>query len=387
MREILQPIVSDAIDRKVTPGAVILVSEAGVIRAHEAFGRLCNDGPSTSLNTIYDAASITKAVVTSTLLMGFVAHGAIDLDSKISHFVPELVGPGKDEIELRHLLGHASGLPAHVHFFERIWSGDLAGTCCPWDALVKMAGAEPLMHASEIKKNSNAKSDAALARPGQRVVYSDLGYILLGRLIENLANSRLHEAFTERIAKPLGLTNSQFVELSGSPNKHPNAEHVAPTGEGPTPQIGERKMICGRVHDDNTRAGGGVSGHAGLFTTAADLATWGQALCDASQGRGGFLPEAIVNRFWTTTAAPDTTWRMGFDSPSAVPGLSHAGEYWPKSGVGHLGFTGTSIWLAPRHNRIVVILTNRTYFSWKPAGIKALRRSLMHAIGSALTWH
>ncbi len=369
MRAVLAPIVEEAINRRVTPGAVVLVSQGGIIRFHEAFGRLSESGAETAPDTIYDAASITKAAVTSCLLMTLLAEQRIYLNTLVGPLLPELVGAHKDQIELRHLMGHASGLPAHLHFFERIWGGDwmTQDTPHPWDALVAMAGAEPL--ASE---------------PGTQTTYSDLGYILLARLIETLVGTRLDQAFAQRVASPLGLRDSQFIPLGTS---HPSQTRIAPTGMGPTGTAKEKAMIHGRVHDDNARSAGGISGHAGLFTTASDLARLAQALIDAYQGKPSFVPRAVVREFWTTSGAPGTTWRMGFDTPSKTPGLSHAGDHWPASGVGHLGFTGTSVWIAPEQNRFVIILTNRTYYSWEPAGIKALRRALMHAIGGALTWH
>ncbi len=342
----------------------MLVSDGGQTCFHHAFGWLSEDGPPTQLDTIYDAASITKAAVTSALLMTLVSEERIGLDSKVAPLLPELTGPQKEHIELRHLMGHASGLPAHVHFFDRIWSGDLAGRATPWEALTTMAGAEPLAYET-----------------GTKTIYSDLGYILLARLIERLTGKRLDDAFAERIAGPLAMKDTHFVDLNGPP--HPNPERVAPTGDGPT-SSGERAMVHAQVHDDNARSGGGISGHAGLFTTAPDLARFAQALCDAYQDRPSFVPGEVVRQFWTTSAAPETSWRMGFDTPSNTPGISHSGDHWPATGVGHLGFTGTAMWLAPKHNRFVIILTNRTYYSWEPSGIKAMRRSLMHAIGEAL---
>ncbi|MCP4449444.1 MAG: beta-lactamase family protein [Myxococcales bacterium] len=360
----LAPIIADAIARKVTPGAVVLVSDGGEVCFHHAFGRLSEDGPSTAPDTIYDAASITKAA-TSALLMTLVAEGKIDLDTRVAPLLPELHGPGKDQIEVRHLMGHASGLPAHVHFFDRIWACDLAGAEQPWDAIATMAGAEPLAYET-----------------GTKTIYSDLGYILLARLIETLTRQRLDVAFADRIAGPLGLEDTQFINQNGP--GHPAPQRIAPTGEAPTGVGGKRGMVHAQVHDDNARSSGGVSGHAGLFTTAPDLARFAQALCDAYQGRESFVPQEVVRRFWTTAGAPETSWRMGFDTPSSTPGISHAGDHWPPSGVGHLGFTGTAMWLAPAHNRFVIILANRTYYSWEPSGIKGLRRALMHAIGDAL---
>jgi CubicO group peptidase (beta-lactamase class C family) len=212
---------------------------------------------------------------------------------------------------------------------------------------------------------------------GSKTIYSDLGYILLARVIENLVHKRLDVAFAERIAGPLQLADSGFVDLEGPP--HPQIDRVAPTR-----QIDTRRLLRAQVHDDNCHSGGGISGHAGLFSTAPDLAKIALTLCRAYRGQSDFLPADIVQRFWTTSAAAHTSWRMGWDTPSSDPGVSHSGDHWPKSGVGHLGYTGTAWWLAPEQERAVILLTNRVYHSCEPSGIKALRRACMHAICQAL---
>jgi len=354
------PLFAAAFAQKVTPGAVLLVSEKGRIVFHEAFGYLLEDGPKTQVDSVYDMASITKAACTTALLLRSVARGDLSLESKAARWLPELQGAGKEHITVQHLLGHASGLPAHCNFFARIWEGERLGT--PWETLVKMAGAEPLAHA-----------------PGTQAVYSDLGFILLGRLLEICTQSSLQEAFSTHIAQPLGLQNSGFGALQRS------LENVAPSGDGPCPD-GSRGMLHGVVHDDNTRAGGGVSGHAGLFSNAKDLARLAQSWCDAMEGKTSIFSADCLQEFWTRSAAPNTTWRMGFDTPSSQTGVSASGDRWPASGVGHMGFTGTSLWLAPKHNRFVILLTNRTYYSWEPTGIKALRRAVMDAVSSVQGW-
>lgn len=363
VRSILQPIVDDAIARRVAPGAVILVCEGGKTLCHEAFGRSARDSDGGFIvqpDTIYDAASLTKAVVTSCLLMSLVAEGQLDLETQMAPLIPELGGPGKEAIRLRHLLGHSSGLPAHVHFYEQIRAGQRAGTDNVRDALAAMAGATALAYET-----------------GTQTIYSDLGYILLARLIERVSGQRLDQLFAERIAGPLGMVDSSFVDLTGP--AHPRLDRVAPTK-----QIDTRLLLCGEVHDDNCHAGGGICGHAGLFTTAPDLARLAQTLCRAYQGKSDFLPAEIVRRFWTTAGATKTSWRMGWDTPSGVPGVSHAGDHWPATGIGHLGYTGTAWWLAPQEQRVVIILSNRVYDSCEKDGIKTMRRSLMHAIGTAL---
>ena len=364
MRELLEPIVSEAMAQRVTPGAVVLVSDQGRIVCHEAFGQ--SAGPEhtpfpVELDTIYDAASVTKAAVTSCLLMTLVAEGKIALDTKVAPWLPQLQGAGKGAIELRHLLGHSSGFPAHLHYFDRIWSGDLGGAATPRDALVQMAGAEPLSYPT-----------------GTQSIYSDLGYILLGRLIEELSGTELSTLFARRISGPLGMVDSGFVDLQDAA-AHPQLARVAPSEDYP-----DRGLLHGQVHDDNANAGGGICGHAGLFTTAADLALLAQELLDAGRGHSDIFDGQVVREFWSRAAAPETTWRMGWDTPSATPGVSHVGELWPRSGVGHLGFTGTAMWLAPQHDRFVIILSNRVYYAWDKTGIKGLRRALFDAITRAL---
>lgn len=370
MRALLQPILDDAIARHVTPGAVILVSDRGRIACHEAFGASADakhQGVSVQRDTIYDAASLTKAAVTSCLLMTLVDEGKISLSSKVYSILPSLRGPGKDAITLCHLMGHASGLPAHVHYYDRIWSGDYAGAANPRDALVTMAGAEVLSYAS-----------------GTQSVYSDLGYILLGRLIEVLCGTSLETAFAERIATPLAMVDSQFVNLQ-SEAIHPKLSRVAPSQFYPS-----RGLLRGQVHDDNAHAGGGVCGHAGLFTTSADLARLAQALLDAYAGKSSLFAGPVVREFWSRKAAPSSSWRMGWDTPSTVPGVSHTGDHWPASSVGHLGFTGTAMWLAPEQDRFVIMLSNRVYYAWQKdyiwekSGIKSLRRAVFDAIARAL---
>lgn len=355
---------AEAISKQITPGAVVLVSERGKVVCHAHFGMtagLEDGGIPVETSTIYDAASLTKAVVTSTLLMGLVAQGHLSPETPVAPLLPELQGPGTEDIVVKHLAGHASGLPAHQLFYERIWSGDLAGQESARAALVHMAGHAPL-----------------IATPGAGSLYSDLGYILLARLIERVADARLDELFASQISGPLGMQDSRFVDLLGP--AHPELARVAPTEKSEA-----RGLIHGEVHDDNAHSGGGICGHAGLFTTAKDLAVLAQALCDSASGiADSLLPAKVVTQFWSTAGAPSTTWRLGWDTPSMEPGVSHAGPLWPQDSVGHLGFTGTGIWLAPSHQCFAIILTNRVYFSRDKAPIRGLRQRLMKAISTAL---
>ncbi len=364
VRKLLEPILVEAMEQRVLPGAVVLVSEGGQLRCLEAFGLSAapeDENFPVQTDTIYDAASVTKAAVTSCLLMSLVGEGTITLHSPVAPWLPELVGPDKAGIELRHLLGHASGLPAHLHYFDRIWAGDYGDSENARDALVAMAGAEPLSYSM-----------------GSQTVYSDLGYILLGRLIERLSGKALEQLFAERISGPLAMSDSGFADLR-THLPHPKLARIAPSQFYP-----DRGLLRGQVHDDNANAGGGICGHAGLFTTAKDLGKLAQTLIDTSQRRSEFFDPQVVDDFWSTKAAPETSWRMGWDTPSATPGVSHTGERWPLQSVGHLGFTGTAMWLAPKHNRFVIILSNRVYYSWEKEGIKRVRRAIFDAVTTAL---
>ncbi len=338
---------------------VVLASKGGKTIGLEAFGRtagLEDVGKAVQTDTIYDAASITKSAVTSTLLMQMVAQGALSLDTPVAPLLPELTGAGSDAIHLRHLLGHSSGLPAHRHFFDAIWAGDFAGAENRRDALVAMAGAESLEYT-----------------PGTKTIYSDLGYILLGRLLERVTDTPLETLFSDRIAQPLEMRDSGFC--SDIRNR---LDRVAPSQRYPA-----RGLLHGEVHDDNANSAGGICGHAGLFTTAEDLAKLADALC-RSYTTGQFIERGTLRSFWREQAAPNTSWRMGWDTPSPIPGVSQSGDSWPSTGVGHLGFTGTAWWLAPRENTFVIVLTNRVYYSWEKEGIKRLRRTLIDAIVSSL---
>jgi CubicO group peptidase (beta-lactamase class C family) len=257
-----------------------------------------------------------------------VGDGALDLDAPVRTWLPDAATTGT----VAQLLGHAAGCVPHVELFRRLRAGERAGAASAREALVAMAAAEPIGPA-----------------PGTVAAYSDLGYIVLGAVLERVANAPLEVAFAERVAGPLGLA-ARFpgeVPLAGAV-----ATELEPTG-----------LVCGLVHDENARSGGGVCGHAGLFATIDDVARFAAAIVDTAAGhaRGRFRPD-IVTRFLSTSAAPGASWRLGWDTPSAVPGVSHAGDRWPRVGaVGHLGFTGTSLWLDLPKRRWVALLANRVH--------------------------
>ncbi len=310
-------------------------------------------------SALYDAASLTKPLATAACAMKLTEAGDLDIDGPAWPWLPELPDGPARRIRFRHLLGHASGLPAHVPFYRRLWMGEREGASSRREALLRMAARTPLE-----------------AEPGRRVTYSDLGFILLGFALERIAGARLDALASRLIFSPLGMASTRYVDLDALSRPDP----VAPTELCPV-----RGLVRGEVHDENAHAAGGVCGHAGVFSTARDVATFARALCRAAAGdeNGHFAPE-IVRRFFGQSGGPASTWRLGWDTPAPEPGTSSAGDRFPRTGVGHLGFTGTSLWLHPDSGRYVVILANRVHPTRERLGIRPLRRALMDAAWEVL---
>jgi serine-type D-Ala-D-Ala carboxypeptidase len=343
----------------VTPGGVLVYGDQGEDVATMAFGRTHIEPQGTAApvtaRTIYDVASLTKPMATAAALMKL----GIDLDRPVTPWLPEMRVRGAERITLAHLLGHASGFPAHIEFFRKLRAGERAGAATAREALLRM------VCATELERE-----------PGRSVVYSDLGYIALGFVIERITGKPLDAAVRDLITAPLGMDDTFFVDLHGAGLPVERLQRVAPTEVCPY-----RGLVHGQVHDDNAHAGGGVFGHAGLFATAGDVARFARAMITVLSGRtvAGLAPD-VVTRFVTTSAAPDTTWRLGWDRPAPLPAVSHAGDLWPRHGIGHLGFTGCAMWLDPPRGRYVVLLTNRVHPSRDLPGILPFRRAVMDAV-------
>ncbi len=351
MDERLAAITQRARRDSVCPGGVLAFGDQER-QEQRAFGTLTyGGGPSVTEDTIYDVASLTKPMSTVALAMKLVAEGKLDLDSEVATVNPAVAGG----ITFAHLLGHSSGLPAHIEFFREV------------------SGRQQLLER------------AALVAPtmptGAQAVYSDIGYLLLGDAVERLSGDRLDRLFQRHIAQPLGMTSSQFVDCSDG-GRHPQLVRVAPTEVC----TWRNTTVRGQVHDENAFAGGGICGHAGLFSTAGDVARFGRALVRSWAG----APDAAFDRdtvatFLSRSASPDASWRLGWDTPSSTPGVSLSGDRWPRQGaVGHLGFTGCSLWLHRDRCRYAVILTNRVHPTRDNQGIREVRRDLMDLIADEL---
>jgi CubicO group peptidase (beta-lactamase class C family) len=278
--------------------------------------------------TLFDIASLTKPLSTATLAMMAIEEQALALEDR-----------PRPDVTVAELLTHSSGLPA----WKRLGKTR--------DEVLRAVADEPLE-----------------SPPGSVARYSDLGFILLGHTVENALGRPLDALFAQRIAGPLG------IGTTFSPR---DPAHCAPT-EG---------ELRGVVHDENARAMGGVAGHAGLFSTARDVSRIVHALVAAWHGVRStstprLLPPARVRQMWTPSAVPGSTWCLGWDRPSAVG--SSAGARWPRDGVGHLGFTGCSIWIDAPRARWVVLLTNRVHPTRANEAIKQFRPAIHDAIVAAL---
>jgi serine-type D-Ala-D-Ala carboxypeptidase len=327
--------------------AAVSVGDAG----HEIFRyvagtvrRIPDRGPALDEHTRFDLASVTKPMATVAIAMVLVAEHRLDLDAPVRTYLHDAATTGT----VRQLLGHSAGCAAHVEFFRYLRAHAPAN---PREVLVERAMREPC------------------TAPGVAAIYSDLGFIQLGAVLERAANQSLEDLFTTLVAQPLGLGAVYARE--------PLADCVAT-------ELDDRGLVSGLVHDENCYFGGRVAGHAGVFATLGDVATFARAIVDTAAGspRGRFTSD-VVTRFFTDAPMPGSTWRLGWDTPSPTMGISQAGDRWPRTGaVGHTGFTGTSLWLDLAHRRWVALLTNRvhpTRHGDTAERIKALRRAVNDA--------
>jgi len=306
----------------VFPAAQLVVVNGGAPLLERAVG-------AATLETRFDLASLTKPLATAALAARLIEQGAFASTTR-----------PRPDCTVAQLLAHAGGLPG-------------------WRALGDPKKPSEKMRTKVIEA---ARAEASEYSAGTRSLYSDLGYILLGDAIERAAGERLDTLFAREIAGAIGAEVS-YAPVSGD---------LAPT-EG---------ELRGIVHDENARAMGGVAGHAGLFGDVRAVSRLVAAWVDAFHGDGTIFDSPWVQRAWDNAGIPGSTWGLGWDHPAATG--SSAGERWPKTGVGHLAFTGCSIWIDPPKRRWVILLSNRIYPTRANDAIKLFRPRLHDAIVAAL---
>lgn len=362
----------DAVAQGVFPGAVLLVAKEQDIVFEQAFGQrsLVPDTSPLRVDTIFDIASLTKSLATTTAIMLLVREKKIRLDDQITRVIPMYGVLGKSLTTFRHLLAHSGGLPAWKPFFEEIIKSEKAGR-------INFTASR----AAKSYVYEQIHRDKAVSAPGSQSLYSDLGFMILGEAVETLTGSSLDRYCQERIFKPLGMRATGFVDLSQLRTRRlqPVTEIIAPTENCPW----RKKVLCGEVHDDNAYAMGGVAGHAGLFSSARDIHAFLSRLDQCRQGKDNFLPQLLVEEFLTKDqAVSQSTFALGWDTPT--PGQSASGSLFSPRSVGHLGFTGCSIWWDIEKNCHVVLLTNRVHPTRKNEKIKEFRPLIHDLVMKAL---
>jgi serine-type D-Ala-D-Ala carboxypeptidase len=363
-------ILQEAINQQSFPAASLAVTREGSLVALKALGSFTYEAgapsfasfakePALSLpkggkdavhpTTLFDLASLTKVVATTTTAMLLYERGLLDLDAPVSAIIPEFTtdaakDPRRHEVTLRMLLSHSSGLPAHEKFFLKARTRD---------ELLQAAFTTPLE-----------------ANPATRADYSDIGFIILGIALERLADESLDRFCQREIFAPLGMTNTTF-----NPPLEIRAK-IPPTEDD---QTFRKRLIQGEVQDENAGILGGVAAHAGLFSTAEDLAKFAQTML--KHGSPILRPETVALFTRRESTMAGTTRALGWDTPSAP---SQSGKYFSPQSFGHLGYTGTSLWIDPTRQLSVTLLTNRTWPECSNQSIKQIRPKFHDAIIEAL---
>jgi len=339
----LDSAVEQAIREDRIPGAVLILGHNGTVVYRKAYGRraVTPRSEAMTVDTIFDCASLTKVIATTSSLMKLFEQGKLRLDDRVTEYLPEFQG-GKSPITIRNLMTHFSGLRPDLDL-KPAWSGYETG--------IRMA-----------------LSDKPAAAPGAQFVYSDINFILLGEIVRRLSGQPLDRFAHQNIFEPLGMNDSMFQPPASL------RDRIAPTE---TP-------LRGVVHDPTARSMGGVAGDAGLFSTAGDLARF----CEMMLGKGSrqgiriFSP-LTVEKFTTPQSPPDQPILRGLGWDIDSPYSSNRGELFPIGSYGHTGFTGTSVWIDPNSQSYVILLTNSVHPGRRPP-ITSLRSRVATIAAAAL---
>jgi CubicO group peptidase (beta-lactamase class C family) len=340
-------ILKQGVAERAFPGASFAVTQGKDLVALAGVGGFTYEPDTEPVdeNTIYDLASVTKAIATTAAAMILYEKRKLRLDMPVQAAIPEFAGadPRRQQVTIRMLLTHTSGLPSYLRLFEQVSDRE---------RLVEIACRAPLA-----------------TEPGTRADYSDIGFIILGELLARTAGEPLDTFCSKQIFKPLGMHNTTYnPPLSWK-------AHIPPTVD----DLSFRKRIVrGEVHDENASILRGVAGHAGLFATAYDVARFAECLLS---GGAPFVERETVELFTTHDASTPGSYALGWDTPTAP---SQSGAYFSKRAYGHLGYTGTSLWIDPERQLSVTLLTNRTWQNQMPDKIKVVRPAFHDAILEAL---
>ena len=345
----IDSVIIHAIEDSAFPGAVVLVSKDGEVIYEKGFGYFTYDESSSkvSTTTIYDIASLTKVIATTTAAMICIDRNLFKPDDPVYKHISEFSENGKETVTIKNLLLHNSGLPAWKKFYNKNLDAD-----------------------SIIKNIYQTKPEYPV---GTKTVYSDLGIIVLGKLIETVTEKKLNRFCNDEIFIPLKMNNTYF-------NPPDSVKYKIPPTE--IDKHWRKKLVQGEVHDETSSLLGGVAGHAGLFSTANDLSKLIQMLLDKGKYNVEYFIKPETVKLFTKRHSPKSTRALGWDTKSAT--RSSAGNKFSKTSFGHTGFTGTSIWIDPVRNLFVVFLTNRVYPSRENKKIIVIRPKLHNAVVNAI---
>ena len=337
-----------AVAERAFPAASLAVTHAGQLVALKAFGRFTYEpgSPETTTASIFDLASVSKVVATTGMAMILYERGLLDLEIPIAAIVPEFAGddPRRSDVTLHMLLAHSSGLPAYERLFLRARNRD---------ELFAAAFSTPLV-----------------ADPGAKSDYSDIGFIILGFALERIADESLDRFCQREIFGPLGMVHTAFNPASVLRSSIP------PTVDD---QTFRHRVVQGEVQDENASVLNGVAGHAGVFATAEDVAIFAHAML---QGGQPILRPSTLEFFTRRESSPAGTSRaLGWDTPSSP---SQSGKYFSANSFGHLGYTGTSLWIDPNRQLSVTLVTNRTWPDCKNQAIQEVRSRFHDAVVEVL---
>jgi serine-type D-Ala-D-Ala carboxypeptidase len=340
-----------AVAQRAFPGAAVAIVHRDQVTALKVFGRFTYeaDSPTVSADSIFDLASVSKVIATTTMAMILYERGLLDLEAPVAGAVPEFATDDsrRRDITFRMLLSHCSGLPAH----EKLYL-----TAKSREELINAALRVPLKY-----------------DPGTHVEYSDIGFITLGAALERIAEEPIDRFCRREIFGPLGMLETAFNPPTAWRTR------ILPTQDD---QAFRKRIIQGEVQDENASVMDGVAPHAGLFAVAADVCSFACAMLNS--GVPIVRPETLAVFSRRQTSPPDTSRALGWDTPSSP---SQSGKYFSPSSFGHLGYTGTSLWIDPERRLSVTLLTNRTWPDCSNAAIKEVRPRFHDAVVEALESH
>jgi uncharacterized protein YbbC (DUF1343 family)/CubicO group peptidase (beta-lactamase class C family) len=362
----MDPVIDEAIAQHQLPGAVVLVGRKGRVVWNKAYGARALEPPHEAMttDTIFDMASLTKVVATATSIMILVERGKVRLSDPLSHYIPEIKGEGRERVTVELLLTHRAGYAPDFDLRER-WTG--------YDETIKRLIKEPLRN-----------------QPGTRFVYSDVGFIALGEVVHRASGLMLDEFARRNIFAPLGMHDTGFrplAKLKGriapTEKRRGQMNYLGDSGANAGPE-GEQ-WLRGEVHDPTAFRMAGVAGHAGLFSTAEDLAIYCQMILNGGQYRGvRILGPLTVAEMTRPRLVSELGWTRGLGWDLNTSYSSNRGDLFPLGSFGHTGFTGTSVWIDPASQMFVVFLSNRVHPDGK-GDVGPLRGRVASIVAGAVT--